>query len=475
MPIPVLTVAQMRAWEAATWAAEIRSEDVIAKVGQKIGAWLLAHSNADDFLVFLNGRGHNGDDARAAAEWIGARRKQKSISVLDPNKTADEIKQELKQAARSSPQVWVIDALYGIGLNRQLDAAWCRLIEAINLATRSQRFRVVAIDVPSGLSSDHGDNAGALVVATDTLTVGAPKRGLIGLGAAGRVEVMEDVGLVEGDAKSRTDRDPSPKLQWLTGSDFAEFPLKRPPAAHKGTMGHLVIIAGSVGYHGAAVLAARAALRAGPGLISVVTDPAAYLPVASQLAQPMVHPWTERFALPETTTAVVIGPGLASRELPPGLVQWARSLWQEFPGPVLADANAMSWVCEISANSGPRIITPHPGEASRLLQTSTGDVQSDRVAAALKLCAKTGATTVLKGFHTLIANSEFVLVNSSGNAGLAQGGSGDVLSGFTGGWLARKVPVEQAVPYAVWEHGAAADRLEAGGNWTTEDLISELQ
>jgi len=477
----VLTVAQMRSWETATWSAGIRAEDVIAQVGRKLGEWLLAQSGADDHLIFLAGRGHNGDDTRAASQWIGSRRSQGLLNIDDPDAESARVSAALEEPPAGGARVWLVDGLFGIGLNRELSAGWCALIERINQRSEARRIRVVAVDVPSGLMDDEGGSAGAMIVADHTLTVGAPKRGLVGLSAAGRVEVLGDVGLLAGGGRPLgspvSDGDGS-GLEWLEPEDFRYFQPGRPVDAHKGSLGHLLIIAGSVGFHGAAVLAARAALRAGPGLVSVVTDPAAYLPVAVQLAQPMVFPWTLGIAAPESVTAVVMGPGLASRDVPVGLRQWVDSLWRSFPGPVLADASALDWVREGGA-AGPRIITPHPGEAARMLRTKADVIQADRVGAVRKLRERFGGLAVLKGFHTLISSDKTTWVNPSGNPGLAQGGSGDVLAGFVGGWLARRVPIERAVAYGVWEHGAAADRLTTRQGrdraWGVQELIEELQ
>lgn len=471
MPIPVLTVEQMRAWETASWAAGIRAIDVIAQVGRRIGDWLLTHSTPEDAFIFLAGRGHNGDDARAASHWIGWRRNQRMISVTDPIAAAAEIAAELPRAAARAPRVWVIDALFGIGLNRPFTRPWCQLIEELNRQTAGRAFRVVAVDVPSGLTDDTGGTAGALVIATDTLTVGAPKRGLVGLAAAGRIEVLTDIGL----APAGGPHEPASPLDWCTEADFTNFPPRRLTAAHKGTQGHLLIVAGSPGYHGAAVLAARAALRAGPGLVTVVCDPAAYGPVAAQLAQPMVHAWREGFAPPVSVTAAVVGPGLAAPELPPGLQRWVQSLWRDFPGPVLADATALDWLPGRPTPAAPRILTPHPGETARLLGVSTQSVQADRVSAVRELSQRFRALAVLKGYQTLIADAATTTVNPTGNAGLAQGGTGDVLAGFIGGWLARGIPAERAVAYGVWAHGAAADRLTSHSTWTTEELLAELR
>jgi hydroxyethylthiazole kinase-like uncharacterized protein yjeF len=252
-------------------------------------------------------------------------------------------------------------------------------------------------------------------------------------------------------------------------------------ASHKGSFGHLAILAGSAGYHGAAVLAARGAQRARPGLITLFTHESAYPPAAAQLQAVMVQPWSPRVNLPDEFSAVLLGPGLAAPGVPDEMKQTVRRLWHEATVPVIVDASALDWLPPGSApKDSIRVITPHPGEAARLLKTASAKVQSDRPGALRELSQKFGSTWVaLKGYQTLVGrNAGDIFVNSSGNPHLAQGGSGDVLSGYVAGLLAQ--PALQAdalktIRAAVWEHGAAADRLEAAKpNWVIEELVDEL-
>ena len=259
------------------------------------------------------------------------------------------------------------------------------------------------------------------------------------------------------------------------------FPPRRAVAGHKGTYGHLAILAGSLGFHGAAVLTARGAQRAQPGLITLYTLENAYPAVASQLQAVMVAPWRAGAPLSQNRTAILIGPGLASPDVPEQIKALVAQLWREFPGPVVVDASALAWVpTESAPRPGVRVLTPHPGEAARLLDTSSREVQANRLPALRELSRRFSNTwVVLKGHQTLVGRSEGdVFVNSSGNPHLAQGGSGDVLSGFLAGLLAQ--PPLQTDPlttlrYGVWQHGAAADALQKDRpNWVVEDLIAML-
>lgn len=464
MPVPVVTVAQMREWEKATWVTGVSERDVIAKVGRAIAHRLLELTQAGDVILVLVGKGHNGDDARAAVPHL-KERDVRVIDVADPKSALPQVKAELSRKPK-----WVVDALFGIGLNRPLDEHWTELINKIN----SSAVRVLAVDVPSGLNIETGKPAGAAINAELTLTVGAPKLGMLAATEfVGRLEVANEVGLVPCPVES--------DLQWTLAKDFTDFPPPRKVATHKGTYGHAALFAGSVGYHGAAVLMTHSAQRAQPGLVTVYPQDAVYLPVASQLQSAMVHPWIKDPVLPKSTTAIGLGPGLAAEDFPQRNKDFLRTIWQTSILPVVADASALSWLVPGPAlGKAIRVMTPHPGEAARLLGTTSNAVQSDRIGALRELSRKfRDCFVVLKGHQTLVGRSNGpVFINSSGNAYLAQGGSGDALTGFISGLLAQpelqRDPIT-TIRYAVFEHGAAADRLsQQRSNWTVEDLIVEL-
>ena len=293
------------------------------------------------------------------------------------------------------------------------------------------------------------------------------------LACVGRLEVAPEIGLAPCPIRD--------EWLWTLPEDFVGFPPPRPAAGHKGTFGHLAIVAGSKGYHGAAVLAARGAARSRPGLITVMTQEAAYLPVASQLQAAMVRV-ADREASFEDHTAILAGPGLASPEVP---VEWRKRLgrlWTDSELPMVVDASGLDWLPpdDPVPREVLRVITPHPGEAARLLKCRVPDIQEDRPRAVRELSSRFGGCwVVLKGHQTLIGRASGELyVNSSGNPELAQGGSGDLLAGYLAGWLAQP-PVQPlagtAIRYAVWQHGAAADALSRErNNWTIEDLAERL-
>lgn len=466
MPVPVIDVAAMREWEKATWATGQTEAEVIRLVGKRLARRARRLTGADDFILILAGKGHNGDDVRAAKEFLDGR-KVKILELLLPDTDLLKVQMMLKE----KPAL-IIDGLFGIGLNRELSAAWKEIINAINAV----KIPILAADVPSGLNADTGGNFGAVIEAAITITIGAPKIGMLAAEAwpyVGRLEVADDVGLIPCPCKN--------ELQWTLVDDFQNFPPPRGVADHKGSHGHVAIIAGSFGFHGAGVLATHGAQRAQPGLTTLFTQENVYVPTASQLQAAMVNVWKPGVALPKSVSAVVIGPGMAAPELADKLKYAVMPMWRDLDLPLVVDASALAM---LEAGQFPkhaiRVLTPHPGEAGKLLGVPTAKIQADRVGSLRAISKKFGGCwVVLKGNQTLVGRAEGeVYVNSSGNPHLAQGGSGDLLAGFITGLLAQPMLQEdtgRTLRYAVWQHGTAADKLQAlRANWTVEDLAVEL-
>ena len=453
MAIPVLTLESMRSWEADSWAEGILEEEVIARVGQQIGERIMEATIPGDSVLLLAGMGHNGDDVRAACRWI-LEREITLINFRDPISQLPYLESALARA----PSL-VVEGLFGIGLNRPLTGAWESIVGLVNVCNSP----TVAIDTPSGLHVDEGKPLGIAIKADQTWTVGAVKTGLLKPDASqfvGRLEVLSDVGLLRLE-------DVSSPLFYGEASDFAGFQSGRSLESNKGTHGYVMLFAGSSGYHGAAVLAARGATQARPGLVELATHEAVYGPVAAQLQNVMVHPVKKLFLIPAKATSVVIGPGLASKALPQELRAQVVEAWESLPAPVIVDATALDWIPSgRPVTEALRVITPHPGEAARLLGVKASEVQADRPRSLRQLSEKFGnCYVVLKGHQTLVGNSTSRLyVNPSGNPSLAQGGSGDILAGYLGGLLAQQNMASDplsTLSYGVWAHGHAADECEA--------------
>jgi ADP-dependent NAD(P)H-hydrate dehydratase / NAD(P)H-hydrate epimerase len=475
MPVPVVNLAQMREWERATWATGQTEAEVIRRVGQKIAARARELTRPGDTILILAGKGHNGDDARAAKKFL-TERKVILLNVADPKTALSKFQSRAgilpaKDRLEACPTL-IIDGLFGIGLNRALDANWEKFIATVN----ESKIPVLAVDVPSGLNAETGEHFGTAIEATITLTIGAPKIGMLAQSAwpfVGRLEVAEDVGLIPCPQKS--------ELNWTLLEDFQNFPPRRVVDGNKGTFGHLAIVAGSFGFHGAGVLTSRAAQRAQPGLVTLFTVEKVCGAVASQLQAVMVNVWKPKLAFPGSTSAILIGPGLAAPGIAGKMKPFAQKLWRDSNLPMIVDASALDWLPagKIPQNAI-RVITPHPGEAARLLKTTAKKIQGNRVDSLREISRRFGnCWVILKGHQTLIGRSAGeIYVNSSGNPHLAQGGSGDVLAGFIAGLLAQpelQADAGKTIHYAVWQHGTTADALQSQKtNWIVEDLVAAI-
>lgn len=462
MAIPVISVESMRAWERATWDAGIAEEAVIDRVGKAIANWIQPRLRDDSHLLILAGRGNNGADGKAAARHLPPQT-ARLLEVSDPARA----RESLCEALMQHPQ-FILDSLFGIGLNRALSKDWCVFMDIINQSSTS----IISVDVPSGLDAETGEARGNAICAETTLTIGAPKSGMLQSSAAqyvGYIRVLNDVGLAampSGDV-----------LYFGENSDFVSFPPSRRAIDSKAHLGHLGILAGSEGYHGAAILAARAAMRACPGRITLETLPEVYLPIAAQLQQVMTRIWKPENQLAQQSSAVLMGPGLASKSAKTIMGEALIQHWQQADCPVIADASALDLIPKGKIKMKfPRIITPHSGEAARLLDCHSSDIEKQRLQSLRALsCAYGDCWVILKGTHTLIGrNQGRVLVNATGDPGLAQGGSGDVLAGMIAGLLANpnlQTNVERLLQFAVWQHGKAAETLsQKRTNWIVEEL-----
>jgi NAD(P)H-hydrate epimerase len=362
----------------------------------------------------------------------------------------------------------VVDALLGTGARGAPAPLIAALIEAINASGRP----VVALDMPSGLPADGGPAEGPVVRAWLTPTFAAPKLGLFAEDAvetAGRVSIVP-IGVPETEVA----RDARTFV--LEAADVAALFPRRRRATHKGTYGHLLVLAGSVGKTGAAGLCGRGALRAGVGLVTIGTAASVQPVVATLSLETMTEPLPETgarslamkardaiVALAETRDAIALGPGLGLDDETRAL---ARTLVATLPRPMVVDADALTALADhldlLRGAPGPRCLTPHPGEMARLLGRRVQDVQRDRLGVARAFATAYGVHLVLKGTRTLVAQPDGrVLVNPTGNPGMASGGTGDVLTGILGALLARGIDVSHAAPAAVYLHGLAGDLAAA--------------
>lgn len=375
------------------------------------------------------------------------------------------------EAALDQPDV-IVDAIFGTGLSRPPDGEARAAIAAIN-AARAAGAGVLAIDIASGLDADTGAVAGLAVDADLTVTFIARKPGLYtGQGPAQCGDVLfEALGLPESLADGL-----APVASLLQQEQLQAWLPPRRRDAHKGRNGHVLVIGGNSGMAGAALLAGRAALRAGAGLVTIATR--AEHAVALTAAQPelMVRPVETAEALAallERASVIAIGPGL-------GQDDWARQLFSAALAagkPMVVDADALNLLAAAPQSRADWVLTPHPGEAARLLGVSTAEIGRDRAAAAARLRQRYGGVAVLKGAGSLI-HGERTWLCPYGNPGMASGGMGDALTGVIAAFLAQGLALEAAAAAGVMAHARAGDRAaqRAGERGLAAgDLIDELR
>ncbi|NLB68404.1 MAG: NAD(P)H-hydrate dehydratase [Lentisphaerae bacterium] len=354
----------------------------------------------------------------------------------------------------------IIDGILGIGAKGAPSGITEKAIKWINAV--SQRGTVVSVDVPSGLDADTGESAGAVVKADCTVCMGMPKKGMSSdnaLSCSGSV-YFADLKIAP-DLLAGTDCVVHDEM--VTGHDVAESVPCRKWNAHKGDLGHVCIIGGAPGYCGAPSLAAIGAMRAGAGLTSVYVPHEIANAVASQAAEMMVwqlNGWCGIRNMDFKGKTLVAGPGMGRSDEAADAVKWL--LDESGADTIVLDADGLNTFSDniafLSEVKSKLILTPHPGEAARLLGISVGEVQSDRVAALKKLISLTGATVILKGAGTLVsAPDKGVHLIPIVNPGMASGGMGDVLAGIAGALLARGMTAFDSARAAAWIHGHAGD------------------
>ena len=410
-----------------------RAASAAADLAQKI------ISNKKDVLV-LAGPGNNGNDARLMAKLL----EERFFRVTVASK---------RDQVPDKPWGLLVDGLFGIGLAREVAGDHAALVDYAN----AQRCPVLALDIPSGVHSDSGRVLGRAVRATHTITFIALKPGLLTLEGpdhCGEIEVA-DLGVQNAMAPSAWVAEPGP---------FKELLKPRPRNFHKGLAGSVGVLGGAAGMTGAALLAARAALKMGAGRVYVglLEESISVDPINPELM--LRHPDD---ALGQDLDALVVGPGLGQGERAETLV--GAALASDLP--CVLDADALNLMSEnedlrhaCARRSAETLLTPHPAEAARLLAIATADVQADRVKAARILAENLRAHVVLKGAGSiLVARDAHWFVNTSGNPGMASAGMGDVLAGMLGALLAQRYTGETALVLGVHLHGAAADDLVEAG------------
>ena len=431
-----------------------------------------------DVSVFLIGRISDvKGDARVNLEILG----RIGVTVVE---VADEGTWEL-HASEITAHDLIVDAIFGTGLAEPLEGFYETVVADVN----GLSIPVVSIDLPSGMSADTPDLIGAAIEASVTVALGAPKLPLVlppAEAQCGEV-VIADIG-IPGEVIESLD---GPRIELLTRDQIRPLVQPRAPESHKGDFGRVLVVAGSVGKTGAAVLAASGALRSGAGLVTVAT-PRSCLPI---VAAHGVEYMTE--GLDETVSGTVdfsaveavlglaadvmaVGPGLGRGE---GVATFVRELLDKSDVPLVLDADALNAFADepaalVGRDGRDIILTPHPGEMARLVGCTVEDLQANRLGIAGDFARVHKVYVVLKGYRTLIATPEgSIFVNPTGCPGMATGGTGDVLAGMLAAWLAQLLDAEAACRLAVYLHGSAGELADADTgevSMTAGDLVDHI-
>ncbi|MFH1263366.1 MAG: NAD(P)H-hydrate dehydratase [Pseudomonadota bacterium] len=400
-----------------------------------------------------------------------------------PIRTAADVKKHAEQLRGWSA---LVDALFGTGLTRVLRGVHAATIDAANHFPGS----VYAVDIPSGLHSDTGEVMGKAVKATVTVTFGFKKRGFhLGEGPllCGEVVVadisLDDRWAEQTGATPLFETDPDQIQHW--------FP-KRRPDSHKGSFGHVLVLAGSPQKSGASVLTSKAALRSGAGLVTLAVPESAHSIVKSQLVEVMTEPLpddgsgglgpkalSDLLRICEGKEVLVAGPGLLPTNSLKSLLE---KLIQAIKIPIVLDADGLNVfgknIGRLSLALKRMVLTPHPGEMSRLTGKTIKEIQANRIESARRFSDRTGAVLVLKGARSVVACPDGrTFINPTGNPGMATAGMGDVLSGIVGSFVAQGLSLDRAAIAGVFHHGWAGDRVarkNGSRGLLASDLIDEL-
>ena len=489
----ILTSAEMAAVDRAAQRKEkIPSLLLMERAAEGVADLVLAAMPDATRVAVVCGPGNNGGDGLAVARLLAAEGVSPRIFLLsgrkglrgDPARNLSRAEAAgLGTADLASKAGWnefrsavssvdvIVDALFGTGLSRPLTGLARKTVEAINGSGRP----VLAVDVPSGLSGDSGDVGGPAIRADWTAAIAAPKRCHVLFPArslCGEIAIV-DIGIPDEVLETKAHR-----FAAVSADAIAPLFPRRPEDAHKGEFGHVAVVAGSRGKAGAALLCALGALRSGAGLVTIACPESieprftAALPEAMTLPLPdesgALSARAERTLLDflEKCDAAAVGPGLGTA---PGTARLIASIVARAAVPAVFDADALNVFPGrpevFRRRKAPTILTPHPGEAGRLLSKATEKIQSRRPESAAELARRAGAVAVLKGAGTLTADrTGRVWWNPTGGPSLAAGGSGDVLAGIGAALLAQGLDAVDAAVAAVFVHGLAGERAAAGAD-----------
>lgn len=489
---PLVDAGGMRALDRHTIETlGVAGELLMESAGRTVADEVLRRlpGTGDVAVTVLCGGGNNGGDGLVVARLLQLAGVAPRVWVMgDPGRMSGDAAANRDRALRVGVRLEsgelrlpergvVVDALFGTGLARDVEGAPAEAIERLRAARQRAggALQVVAVDLPSGLASDTGQVLGVAVEADVTVTIGLPKLGLVlepGRSLAGQV-VVARIGIA--------DETPDVRAQaelWTARGAARQLP-PRPPAGHKGSFGHVLVVAGSEGKTGAATLSALGASRVGAGLVTIACPAGLNDILEIKCTETMTAPVADTaeralaaaaedgvLALAAERDVVAMGPGVGRSHETGSLM---RALAKRVEKPLVIDADGLWALREepelLRGRAAPTVLTPHPGEAASLLGCRAAEVNRDRLAAARQLADRTGAVVLLKGAATVAADpAGRAIVNPTGGPALAAGGTGDVLLGMLAGWLGQGLPALEAAALAAWVHGAAADSRARHGH-----------
>jgi hydroxyethylthiazole kinase-like uncharacterized protein yjeF len=481
--VKILTAAQMREVDRRTSELGVPGLVLMENAGHRVVEFLVDHYAPlqAQRIVVLCGKGNNGGDGMVVARQLHTRIRPRSLDVVlagDPGEIKGDaaanykmlqavgcpISFEIKPAMEIA--TLIVDALLGTGIHGPASGKALEMIRAVN--ERFPLAEVVSVDIPSGLDSDSANPPGAAVHASHTVTFTAPKPCQVLSPACELVGKLHVAGI--GSPPDLYERDPAVFLSLSEPALFTQLFRPRVSDSNKGLYGHVLVIAGGRGKTGAAAMSGIAVLRAGAGLVTVASAESAIAQIASHAPELMTEPLPETedgsislrmsdqlSALVDKKNVVALGPGMGRN---PETAQLIRRLVNELPRPMVVDADALNALDTKNLRaSAPRILTPHPGEMARLVNSTIAPVQADRIGCARSFALEHHVYVVLKGNRTVIASPDGrAWINPTGSPAMATGGTGDVLTGMIAGLAAQfSDQLEAALLAAVYLHGRSGE------------------
>jgi ADP-dependent NAD(P)H-hydrate dehydratase / NAD(P)H-hydrate epimerase len=484
----VVTAEQMREIDRLTIERYgVPSLTLMERAGEAVAQSILERfaRNAKKGVLIVAGKGNNGGDGLVVARLLKKKRIPCEVALLArPEELSTDATHNLRAylklkgkvseisaerldllSARIGKNALIVDAILGTGIKSEVRGVFADVITLINAAG----LPVIAVDIPSGLDTDKGDPLGVAIQAEMTVVLGFPKLGEViypGVKYSGEIAVA-DIGLDQ-----RAVAEVAPQAEVLERETIRWLVPRRDPDSHKGSYGHLLVVAGSRGKTGAAILSSRAAMRSGAGLATLAAPRGLNSIFAGALVEVMTEPLRDNAAeeieplsddewrrLLERKDALLFGPGIGISHATQNILRW---LLRNLAMPWVIDADGLNnLVLEIDRLRHarvPPVLTPHPGEMARLTGKSTTEVNADRVGIARSFAIEHRCHLVLKGARTVIATPDGkIFINPTGNPGMASAGTGDVLAGILTALLGQGLGPEDAMKLGVYLHGFVGD------------------